>query len=84
MIVGFVLAWLFYIKNPSLPGREVYWKPTVLIQDGIAVVWTPYQFERDGKRSHCGIDVFNLVQIDGAWRIASVMYTVEPQGCPKS
>jgi hypothetical protein len=68
--------------NPSPPVREFYWKPKVLIQDGIAVVWTPYQFDRDGKRSHCGIDVFNLVQVDGEWRIASVMYTVEPQGCP--
>jgi hypothetical protein len=49
----------------------------------MAVVWTPYQFDRDGKRSYCGIDVFNLVEVDRAWRIASVMYTVEPQGCPK-
>lgn len=68
--------------NPGLPVREFYWNPAILIQDGIAVVWTPYQFDRDGKRSHCGIDVFNLVQVDGAWLIASVMYTVEPQGCP--
>jgi hypothetical protein len=68
---------------PSLPVREFYWEPVVLIQDGMAVVWTPYAFDRDGKRSHCGIDVFNLVEVGGAWRIASVMYTVEPQGCPK-
>jgi hypothetical protein len=69
--------------GPSLPVREFYWNPTVLIQDGMAVVWTPYAFDRNGQRSHCGIDVFNLVEVDGAWRIASVMYTVEPQGCPR-
>ena len=70
-------------SNPSLPVREFYWDPTVLIQDGMAVVWTPYAFDRNGQRSHCGVDVFNLVEADGAWRIASVMYTVEPQGCPR-
>lgn len=68
--------------SSSLPVREFYWEPIVHIQDGIAVVWTPYAFDREGKRSHCGIDVFNLVEVDGGWRIASVMYTVEPKGCP--
>jgi hypothetical protein len=62
--------------------RERYWDPTVLVRGSIAVVWTPYEFWRDGKTTHCGIDVFDLVKQDGAWRIASIMYTVEPNACP--
>jgi hypothetical protein len=63
--------------------REVYWDPTVLVHRDIAVAWMPYSFDYDGKRSHCGVDVFDLVRIAGEWKIASVMYTVEPEGCPK-
>jgi hypothetical protein len=62
--------------------RERYWDPIVHIRGSIAVVWTPYEFWRDGKTSHCGIDVFEMVKQDGAWRIANMMWTVEPDACP--
>jgi hypothetical protein len=61
--------------------RERYWSPTVLIRGGIAVVWAPYEFWIDGKTSHCGIDVFDFVKIDGAWRVSNAMWTVEPNAC---
>ncbi len=62
--------------------RERYWDPTVLVRGSIAVVWTPYQFWADGKTSHCGIDVFDLLKEQGVWKIANVMWTVEPDACP--
>jgi hypothetical protein len=66
------------------PGmRERYWDPTVLIRQNIAIVWTPYEFWVDGKTTHCGVDVFDLAKQDGVWRIAHVMYTVEPDACPE-
>jgi ketosteroid isomerase-like protein len=63
--------------------HEFYWNPRISVHGGIATFEAPYAFDIDGKRSHCGIDVFSLVLVDGAWRIASAMYTVEPDGCPK-
>jgi hypothetical protein len=63
--------------------RERYWDPTVLVRGSIAVVWAPYEFWRDGKTTHCGVDVFDLVKQEGAWRIAHTMYTVEPDACPE-
>lgn len=63
--------------------REVYWDPTVLVHRDIAVAWMPYSFDYDGKRSHCGVDVFDLVRIAGEWKITAIMYTVEPEDCPK-
>lgn len=57
---------------------ERMWNPTVLVQGRIATVWTPYDFHRNGKFSHSGIDVFTLVFTEGRWRIASMAYTVEP------
>ncbi len=63
--------------------REVYWDPTVLVRGNIAVVWAEYSFDLNGKRSHCGIDVFNLLKIEGAWKVTGIQYTVEPDNCPK-
>jgi hypothetical protein len=66
------------------PGeyRERYWDPVVHVRGKLAVVWTPYEFWQGGKTSHCGIDVFELVREDSGWRIANMMWTVEPEACP--
>ena len=62
---------------------EKYWNPTVLIHNGIAIFWAPYSFDIDGKRSHCGVDQFDFIKVNGEWKLASSMWTVEPDGCPK-
>ena len=46
--------------------RERYWDPTVLVRGSLAVVWTPYEFWIDGKTSHCGIDVFDMLKEPGS------------------
>ncbi|MGD8330353.1 MAG: hypothetical protein PVJ49_13045 [Acidobacteriota bacterium] len=61
--------------------EERMWEPQVLIHDRMALVWTPYDFHRDGRLSHCGIDAFSLIKTDAGWRIAGITYTVEPEGC---
>ena len=50
----------------------------------LASVWLPYDFYRDGKWSHCGIDSLTLVETPEGWRIAQFSYTVEqPPACAK-
>ena len=71
------------IGNEKGQLREVYWDPNVLVHGNIAVVWAPYSFDYNGKRTHCGIDVFNLLKIDGAWKVTGIQYTAEPDNCPK-
>lgn len=74
----------YWVQTERADGRariERYWSPTVLVRGHIAVVWTPYEFWLDGKRSHCGIDTFDLLKLDGRWRVANAMWTVEPEGC---
>lgn len=56
--------------------------PTVLIRGPIAVVWGEYEFWIDGEFSHCGVDSADLVKIDGEWKVANFMWTVEREGCP--
>ncbi|HET9459330.1 MAG TPA: hypothetical protein VFO51_05055 [Sphingomicrobium sp.] len=57
---------------------ERYWNPTVLVHRDIAHFWAPYSFDVDGKRSHCGIDSFSLVRVEGEWKLTNMSWTVEP------
>lgn len=56
--------------------------PTVLVRGPIAVVWGEYDYWIDGEFSHCGIDAADLVRVDGDWKIANWMWTVETDHCP--
>lgn len=63
--------------------RERIWSPKVLLGDGLAQVWAPYDFHLDGAFSHCGIDSFSLVRDgSGQWRISGIAYNVQTTGCP--
>jgi hypothetical protein len=57
---------------------ERMWDATVLVHDRIAMVWAPYDFHRDGKFSHSGIDVFTVARTDAGWKILDLAFTVEP------
>lgn len=63
------------------PFIERYWDPSVTVRGGLAQVWAPYELRDNGEQVHCGIDAFDLVFLDGAWRVASVLSTMEPESC---
>ena len=50
--------------------------PTVLVEGDVATVWCAYRFSIDGRASHAGVDVFNLVRTDAGWRISGGAYSV--------
>ena len=53
--------------------------PVVHIHGRIAVVWTNYDFYRNGQFSHTGVDAFSLIKTYEGWKIAGTLYTVEPK-----
>jgi hypothetical protein len=55
--------------------------PHVLIRGPMAQVWGEYEFLRDGKFSHCGVDSVSLFKTAEGWKIAAIVYTVETSGC---
>lgn len=67
--------------EPSVERLEP--NPTIVVRRDIAAVWTAYSFDADGKRSHCGYDLFEFVRVDGEWKIANAMWTIEPGACPE-
>lgn len=68
-------------KEPLL---ERMWKPRVLISGRLASVWTPYDFHRGGKFSHCGIDAVHLLKTSDGWKLSSIAYTMQTKGCKAS
>ena len=60
---------------------ERIWNPKVLQHGTIAVVWGDYDFHLNNKFSHCGVDSFQLVKINGEWKIQYLIDTRRRQGC---
>jgi hypothetical protein len=54
---------------------------TIKIDGALASVWAPYKFFYNGKFSHCGVDSFQLVRINGEWKIQYIIDTRRKQGC---
>ena len=66
-------------KKDSLDERITF--ETVKIDGPLAIVWTPYKFYYAGKFRHCGVNSFQLVRINGRWRIQYLIDTRRTQGC---
>jgi len=67
-------------KGGPVP-RERMRDPIVKVHLPIALIWTAYDFHTDDAFSHCGIDVVELMKVDGAWKITSLSWTAETSGC---
>jgi hypothetical protein len=69
-------------KETKSVWKERIWSPQVRIDGRMAQVWAPYDFHLDGKFSHCGVDMFTLVQGKDGWRIATIAYPGRKDACP--
>ena len=56
-------------------------RPSVSIRGRMAQVWGEYEFLRDGKFNHCGVDSVSLLKTAEGWKIATIVYTSETSGC---
>jgi hypothetical protein len=54
---------------------------SVKIDGALASVWTPYNFYAGGNFSHCGANSFQLVKLNGQWKIQYLIDTRRRQGC---
>ena len=54
---------------------------SIKIDADLASVWTPYKFYYNGKFSHCGVNSFQLVRINGQWKIQYLIDTRRKSGC---
>lgn len=66
--------------NDRLSERLI--DPHVHVEGDIAMIWSRYEFEVNGAFSHCGIDHFDLVRIEGRWRVLNLTWTRQTEACP--
>jgi hypothetical protein len=64
--------------------KEDMYTSDVKVDGDLASVWGRYVFFVDGKVSHCGIDAFHLVRIDGVWKIGGIASTISAGGCTEA
>ncbi len=53
----------------------------VKIDGPLAMVWAPYKFYYKGNFSHCGVDSFQLIKVNGVWKILYLIDTRRKKGC---
>jgi len=63
---------------------ERIWDARIIREGRLAMVWTPYDFYRNGDFHHCGVNSFNLIRTNDGWKIASVVYSVLRENCEPS
>lgn len=68
-------------KLPKGAADERIEFETIKIDGPLAAVWTPYKFYYNGQFSHCGADSWQLVRINGVWKIQYLIDTRRKNGC---
>jgi hypothetical protein len=72
------------IEGSQAKLLERIWEPKVMVRGRLASVWAEYDFHSDGKFGHCGIDSFSMVKTADGWKIDSIAWTSETEGCRPS
>jgi hypothetical protein len=74
-----------FIEAITKPRTEIYDERVtfdiVRIDNDLAIAWTPYKFYISEKFSHCGVNSFQLVRINGEWKIQYLIDTRRREGC---
>lgn len=68
--------------KPESAFQERITDPKVDIDGDIAMVWAPFVVRVGGKVSNCGVDHFDLVREDGAWKVMNLTFSSRTTGCP--
>lgn len=68
-----------FLNAIGTPHKEL-WDERLLsceikIDDNLATVWTRYAFYADNVYSHEGVNAFQLVKVDGVWKILIITDT---------
>tara|TARA_Y100001947_G_scaffold55893_2_gene46854 strand:+ start:2249 stop:2701 length:453 start_codon:yes stop_codon:yes gene_type:complete len=75
-----------FLKSISSIPKDISFKEELLdyqisIDGSMANVWTPYKFYFNDSLSHCGVNSFQLVKINGKWQIIYIIDTRRKEKC---
>ncbi len=61
--------------------QEILKSFSIQIDGNMANAWTPYEFRLRNEFSHCGVNSFQLVKINDAWKIVYLIDTRRKINC---
>lgn len=67
--------------NPDQVIQERALDMEIKIHQQVAMAWVPYELDLSGTFSHCGVDIFTLIKGNEGWKIVTLAFTMEPDGC---
>lgn len=74
-----------FVSAVGQPKEQVWnepiWNEQILIDDNLASVWVDYAFYVNDQFSHCGVDAFHLVKLNGQWKIFHLVDTRRQSPC---
>jgi Putative lumazine-binding len=68
--------------KPDSAFQERIVDPAIDIDGDIAMVWAPFVVRVRGSVSNCGVDHFDLVRENGAWKVMNLTFSSRTSGCP--
>lgn len=77
--------WAEFAQRVTPDGRfqETISDPAIEIDGDVAMVWAPFVVHVGGKVANCGVDHFDLVRDQGAWKIMNLTFSSRIEGCPE-
>lgn len=69
------------VKRPGVKFDERLSGYEIKIDGDMAMAWTPYSFYYNDKFSHCGVNVFILMNTADGWKITGITDTRRKTGC---
>jgi Putative lumazine-binding len=67
--------------NPAEVIQERALDVEIKIHRQVAMAWVPYELDLSGQFLHCGVDIFTMLKTNQGWKITTVAFTMEPNGC---
>ena len=77
-------SWSEFAQRVTPDGRftETISDPAIEVDGDVAMVWAPFVVRVGGKVANCGIDHFDLVRENGAWKVMNLTFSSRITGCP--
>jgi hypothetical protein len=77
-------SWIQFAARlkPGEGFQESISDPAIEVDGDIAMVWAPFVVRVGGKVGNCGVDHFDLVRENGAWKVMNISFSSRTTGCP--
>lgn len=77
------LSWAQFAERVP-PGRALLERttdPMIMVAGDFAIVWISFEVRVAGRIVNCGLDHFDLVRENGAWKIMNLTFSSQTTGC---